>query len=159
MTNRPFQDPLIIQRILRGMRRVAIVGVSANEVRPSYFVAYYLKRMGFDIVPVNPRYKEVLGLPCYPDLGAIPEPPEVVDVFRRPGEVGGILDEAIAVGAKALWLQFGVVNEEEGRRAQEAGLSVVMDRCMKIEHGRYKGSLQWAGMRTGVITARRSRGI
>lgn len=138
------------------MRRVAVVGVSANEVRPSYFVAYYLQRMGFEIIPVNPRYEEVLGKPCYPSLADIPEPPEVVDVFRRAEEVGEIVDEAIAVGAKALWLQFGVINEKEAIRAQKSGLAVIMDRCMKIEHGRYKGSLQWAGMRTGVITARRS---
>ncbi len=151
-----FQDPHTIQRILRRMRRVAIVGASANEVRPSFFVAYYLKRMGYDLTPVNPRYEEILGLPCYPSLSAIPNPPEVVDVFRRPEEVGEIVDEAIAIGAKALWLQFGVINEKEARRAGEAGLAVVMDRCMKIEHGRYHGGLQWAGMRTGVITAKRT---
>ncbi len=138
------------------MRRVAIVGASANEVRPSFFVAYYLKRMGYDLTPVNPRYEEILGLPCYPSLSAIPNPPEVVDVFRRPEEVGEIVDEAVAIGAKALWLQFGVINEKEARRAGEAGLAVVMDRCMKIEHGRYHGGLQWAGMRTGVITAKRT---
>ncbi len=151
-----FQDPRTIQRILRDMRRVAVVGVSANESRPSYFVAYYLKRMGFDVIPVNPRYEEVLGLPCYPSLAALPEAPEVVDVFRRPEDVGEIVDGAITAGAKALWLQFDVVNETEATRASESGMDVVMDRCMKIEHGRYKGSLQWAGMRTGVITARRS---
>jgi predicted CoA-binding protein len=111
--------------------------------------------MGFDIIPVNPRYEEVLGEPCYPSLADIPEPPEVVDVFRRPEDVGEIVDQAIAIGVKALWLQFGVINEQQALRAQNAGLAVIMDRCMKIEHGRYKGSLQWAGMRTGVITARR----
>lgn len=151
-----FQDSHTIQRILRRMRRVAIVGASANEVRPSFFVAYYLKRMGYDLTPVNPQYEEILGLPCYPSLSAIPNPPEVVDVFRRPEEVGEIVDEAVAIGAKALWLQFGVINEKEARRAEEAGLAVVMDRCMKIEHGRYHGGLQWAGMRTGVITAKRT---
>lgn len=155
LINISFQDPQTIRRILSQMRRIAMVGISANEARPSYFVGYYLKRMGFDLIPVNPRYEEVLGIPCYPNLSAIPEPPEVVDVFRRPDDVGGIVDEAISVGAKAVWLQFGVVNRKEALRAQNAGLSVVMDRCMKIEHGRYKGSLQWAGMRTGVITARR----
>jgi predicted CoA-binding protein len=150
-----FQDPHTIQRILRSMRRVAMVGASANEIRPSYFVAYYLQRMGYELIPVNPRYGEILGVPCYPSLSAIPAPPEVVDVFRRPEEIGEIVDEAIAIGAKALWLQFGVINEKEARKAQEAGLAVVMDRCMKIEHGRYHGGLQWAGMRTGVISARR----
>jgi predicted CoA-binding protein len=132
-----------------------MVGASANKIRPSYFVAYYLQRMGYELIPVNPRYGEILGVPCYPSLSAIPAPPEVVDVFRRPEEIGEIVDEAIAIGAKALWLQFGVINEKEARKAQEAGLAVVMDRCMKIEHGRYHGGLQWAGMRTGVISARR----
>ncbi len=155
MAQRPFQDPNTIRRILRQMRRVAMVGLSGNEIRPSYYVAYYLKRMGYEIIPVNPRYPEILGLPCYSSLSAIPQPPEVVDVFRRPDEVSGVVDEAIAVGAKALWLQFGVINEKEARRAQEAGLDVVMDRCMKIEHGRWRGSLQWAGIRTGVITSRK----
>lgn len=151
-----FQDPRTIRRILRTMRRVAMVGASANETRPSYFVAYYLKRMGYDLIPVNPRYDNILGLPCYPSLSAISEPPEIVNVFRRPEEVGEIVDEAIAKGAKALWLQFGVINEKEALKAQKAGLEVVMDRCMKIEHGRYHGGLQCAGMRTGVITAKRT---
>ncbi len=133
-----------------------MVGASANEARPSYFVAYYLQRMGYELIPVNPRYEEILGRPCHPDLSAIPHPPEIVNVFRRPEEVGEIVDEAIAIGAQAIWLQFGVVNEKEARKAQEAGLAVVMDRCMKIEHGRYYGGLQWTGMRTGVITARRT---
>ena len=133
-----------------------MVGASVNEIRPSYFVAYYLQRMGYELIPVNPRYGEILGVPCYPSLSAIPAPPEVVDVFRRPEEVGDIVDEAIAVGAKALWLQFGVINEKEARKAQEAGLAVVMNRCMKIEHVRYHGGLQWAGMRTGVIDAKRT---
>ena len=155
MTNPSLQDTSTIQQILKKMHRVALVGVSANEVRPSFFVAYYLQRMGFDIIPVNPRYEEVLGEPCYPSLADIPEPPEVVDVFRRPEDVGEIVDQAIAIGVKALWLQFGVINEQQALRAQNAGLAAIMDRCMKIEHGRYKGSLQWAGMRTGVITARR----
>ena len=132
-----------------------MVGASANEIRPSYFVAYYLQRMGYELIPVNPRYGEILGVRCYPSLSAIPAPPEVVDVFRRPEQIGEIVDEAIAIGAKALWLQFGVINEKEARKAQEAGLAVVMDRCMKIEHGRYHGGLQWAGMRTGVISAKR----
>lgn len=155
MVDRRFQDPQTIRKILRRYRRVAMVGLSGNEVRPSYFVGYYLKRMGLEIIPVNPRYEEVLGLRCYPDLASLPQAPEVVDVFRRPEEVGEVVDQALAAGAKALWLQFGVINEKEAARAQEAGLDVVMDRCMKIEHGRWRGSLQWAGIRTGVITARR----
>lgn len=152
----PFQDPRTIQRILRRMRRIAMVGVSANQARPSHFVAYYLKRMGYDLLPVNPRYSEILGLPCYPSLRSLPQPPEVVNVFRRSEEVETIVDEAISIGAQAIWLQFGVINEKGARKANEAGLAVVMDRCMKIEHGRYYGGLQWAGMRTGVITSRRT---
>ena len=155
MAGNPFQDPRVIRKILGRMRRVAMVGLSGNTIRPSYFVGYYLKRMGLEVIPVNPRYGEILELACYPNLAAIPEPPEVVDVFRKPEEIGEVVDEAIAVGAKALWLQFGVINEKEAKRAQEAGLDVVMDRCMKIEHGRWRGSLQWAGIRTGVITSRR----
>ncbi len=155
MTLKEFQDPHTIRRILSRMRRVAMVGLSGNEARPSYFVGYYLGRLGFDVVPVNPGYEEILGRKCYPDLLSIPEPPEVVDVFRRPEEVGEVVDQAIQVGAKALWLQFGVVNEAEARRAREAGLAVVMDRCMKIENGRWRGGLQMAGMNTGVISARR----
>ena len=155
MTGNPFQDPRVIRKILGRMRRVAMVGLSGNSIRPSYFVGYYLKRMGFEVIPVNPRYEEILDLRCYPSLSAIPVPPEVVDVFRKPEEISAVVDEAIAVGAKALWLQFGVINVAEAQRARDAGIDVVMDRCMKIEHGRWRGSLQWAGIRTGVITARK----
>ncbi|MDP7387156.1 MAG: CoA-binding protein, partial [Nitrospinota bacterium] len=131
------------------------VGLSANPMRPSYFVGYYLQRMGFDVFPVNPRYEEILGVKCYPALASLPEAPEVVDVFRRPEDVPRIAEEALSAGAKALWLQFGVVNEDAARRAREAGLLVVMDRCMKIEHGRYNGGLHWAGINSGVISSRR----
>ncbi len=151
-----YQNPRTIRRILRNSRRVAMVGLSANESRPSYFVGYYLQRMGYEIIPVNPRYERILGQKSYPDVASIPEAPDVVDVFRRPDEIAEVVDEAITVGAKSLWLQFEVVNEAEAARAQEAGLLVVMDRCMKIEHGRLRGGLHTAGMRTGVITTRRS---
>ncbi len=156
MTGFPeYQNPRTIRRILRNHRRVAMVGLSANESRPSYFVGYYLQRMGYDVIPVNPRYEQILGQKSYPDVASIPDPPEVVDVFRRPDEISEVVDEAIAVGAKSLWLQFEVVNEAEAARAQNAGLLVVMDKCMKIEHGRLRGGLHTAGMRTGVITTRR----
>lgn len=151
-----YQNPCAIRHILRNHRRVAMAGLSANEARPSYFVGYYLQRMGFQIIPVNPRYERILGEKSYPDVESIPEPPDMVDVFRRPEEISGVVDEAIAVGAKSLWLQFGVVNEAEARRAKARGLLVVMDRCMKIEHGRLRGGLHSAGMSTGVITTRRS---
>ena len=151
-----YQNPRTIRRILRNSRRVAMVGLSANESRPSYFVGYYLQRMGYEIIPVNPRYEQILGQKSYPDVASIPRAPDVVDVFRRPDEIAEVVDEAITVGAKSLWLQFEVVNEAEAARAQDAGLLVVMDRCMKIEHGRLKGGLHTAGMRTGVITTRRN---
>lgn len=151
-----YQDPRAIRHILRNHRRVAMVGLSANEARPSYFVGYYLQRMGFQVIPVNPRYERILGEKSYPDLEAMPDPPDVVDVFRRPDEISEAVDEAIAVGAKSIWMQFGVVNEAEAARARSGGLLVVMDRCMKIEHGRLRGGLRSAGMRTGVITTRRS---
>ncbi len=151
-----YQNPHAIWRILRNHRRVAMVGLSANEARPSYFVGYYLQRMGYEVIPVNPRYERILGRKSYPDVRSIPEPPDVVNVFRRPEEVRDVVDEAMEAGAKAIWLQFGVVNEAEARRAKAGGLLVVMDRCMKIEHGRLRGGLHSAGMRTGVITARRN---
>ena len=151
-----YQNSHTIRHILRNHRRVAMVGLSANESRPSFFVGYYLQRMGFEVIPVNPRYEQILGQKSYPDVVSIPEPPDVVDVFRRPDEISEVVDEAMTVGAKSLWLQFDVVNETEAARAQEAGLLVVMDKCMKIEHGRLRGGLHTAGMRTGVITTRRS---
>jgi predicted CoA-binding protein len=116
------------------MKRIAVVGLSSDPSRPSYDVARYLQRQGYSIIPVNPKETEVLGEKSYPTLSDIPEPPDVVDVFRRPEYVGEIVDEAVKVGAKAVWLQLGVINEEAARKAREAGLLVVMDRCMKIEH-------------------------
>ena len=156
MDFREYRNPRAIRHILRNHRRVAMAGLSANEARPNYFVGCYLQRMGFQLIPVNPRYERILGEKSYPDLESIPEPPDVVDVFRRPDEISGVVDEAIAVGAKSLWLQFGVVNEAEARRAKARGLLVVMDRCMKIEHGRLRGGLHSAGMSADVITTRRS---
>lgn len=150
----PYQDPAVIRRILRQARRIAMIGLSANEMRPSAFVAYYMKKSGYEIIPVNPRYEEIKGKTCYPDLLSLPEPPDVVNVFRRPEEVDAIADQAIAAGAKALWLQLGVINERAARRAKEAGLDVVMGLCIKIEHGRIRGNLQYAGIHTGIISAR-----
>jgi predicted CoA-binding protein len=128
-----FAEPADIDAILK-MKRIAVVGLSSNPSRPSYDVARYLQRQGFTIIPVNPTETEVLGEKSYPSLSALPEPPEVVDVFRRPEHVAAVVDEAIEVGAKALWLQLGVIDEEAARKAREAGMIVVMDRCMKVEH-------------------------
>jgi predicted CoA-binding protein len=141
--------------ILERYRRIAMVGLSSNQFRPSHFAAIYLISEGYDIIPVNPREKEVLGRKCYPDLKSIPGPIEVVDIFRESAAVPAIVEEAIAVGAKVIWMQLGVINDAAAKRAREAGLEVVMDRCMKIEHARYFGGLSTAGLNTGVVTARR----
>jgi predicted CoA-binding protein len=144
-----------LRGILRTCRRVAIVGLSAEWHRPSYFVAKYLQQHGYRVVPVNPRYETILGERCYARLEDIPEPVDMVDVFRRTADVGPIADSAIAIGAKCLWQQIGVTNEAAAARARAAGLDVVMDRCVKIEHARLFGGLNWAGVNTGVISARR----
>ena len=142
-------------RILTQYKRVAMVGLSANPFRPSHFVAIYLISKGFDVIPVNPREKEILGRPCYPSLKDIPGPVDIVDVFRDPSAVPAIVEESIAIGAKVLWLQLGVIHEAAAERAVNAGLTVVMDRCMKIEHGRLFGGLQTIGLNTGIISSRR----
>lgn len=139
--------------ILRRYRRVAIVGLSANPMRPSHFVAIYLANRGYDIIPVNPREDDILGRRCYPSLRAIDGPVEVVDIFRAPKYVPSIVEEAIEVGAKVIWMQFGVIHEEAARRAIGAGLDVVMDRCMKVEHARFDGGLTSMGLHTGVVSA------
>jgi predicted CoA-binding protein len=142
-------------RILERYRHIGMVGLSSNQFRPSHFAAIYLISEGYDVIPVNPREKEILGRKCYPDLKSIPGPVEVVDIFRESAAVPAIVEEAIAVGAKVIWMQLGVINDAAAKRAREAGLEVVMDRCMKIEHARYFGGLSTAGLNTGVVTARR----
>ena len=141
--------------VLSKYRRIAMVGLSANQFRPSYFAALYLLAEGYDVIPVNPREKSILGRLCYPSLSAIPGPVEVVDIFRDPSAVLGIVEEAIAVGAKAIWMQLGVIHEEAAQRARDAGLEVVMDRCMKIEHARFFGGLNAVGLNTGVVSSKR----
>jgi len=127
---------LDIEGVLDGLTTVAVVGISADPSRPSNEVASYLIRQGFKVSLVNPRIETVFELPCYPDLKSIPEPVEVVDVFRRSAEAGAVVDEAIAIGAKAVWLQEGVIDEAAAARARGAGLLVVMDRCILKEHAR-----------------------
>ena len=150
-----YQDVAVIRRILSTARTIAIVGLSGNVLRPSNFVGFYMQRHGYRIVPVNPREQEILGGTCYPSLKDVPFKVDVVDVFRAPAAVPGIAQEAVEIGAKALWLQFGVISYEGARIAREGGLDVVMDRCMKVEHARHMGRMHWLGFNTGVLTARR----
>jgi predicted CoA-binding protein len=145
-----------LRRILRNSRTLAVVGLSAQWHRPSYFAAKYMRDHGYRIFPVNPRYDEVLGQRCYPDLRSVPEPIDIVDCFRKAEEIPAIADAAVAVGAKVLWMQLGIVNDEAAQRASAAGLDVVMNRCVKIEHARILGGLNWAGVNTGMISAKRA---
>jgi predicted CoA-binding protein len=154
-----YQDPRVILSTLRSARTVAIVGLSKDPLRPSNFIGFYLKRHGYTIVPVNPKETEILGEKSYASLKDIPYPVDVVDVFRRPDAVPAIAREAVAIGAKALWLQFGVISPEGARIAEEGGLKVIMDRCMKVEHARHLGRMHWLGFNTGRITAVRERVI
>ena len=150
-----YQDPEVIQRLLHNSRTVAIVGLSSNHLRASNFVGSYAARHGYKVIPVNPREEEVLGNKSYPSLSAVPEPVDVVDVFRAPAAVPGIAEEAVAIGASALWLQFGVLSFEGADIAVKGGLDVVMDRCFKIEHARYIGRMHVLGFNTDVVSARR----
>jgi len=149
------EDINTLRRILKENRTIAVVGLSANWWRPSYFAAKYLQEHGYRIVPVNPQYQEVLGETAYKSLRAIPFKIDVVDCFRKSEEIPALAADAIAIGAKVLWLQLGVVNEAAAEAARKAGLEVVMDRCMKIEHGRLFGGLNWCGVNTKVISAKR----
>jgi predicted CoA-binding protein len=151
-----YQDPLVIQRVIHTASSIAIVGLSNNELRASYFVGYYLKRHGYRVIPVNPRETEILGETCYASLLDIPEPVDVVNVFRAPDALPGIAREASTIRADALWCQFGVINEEGARLAEDGGLTVIMDRCLKIEHARYAGRMHWLGFNTQRITSVRA---
>lgn len=152
---KPYQDAAVIQRLVAGARTIAMVGLSANPLRPSNFVGFYLLRHGFRVIPVNPREREVLGQRSVASLAQIDVPVDIVDVFREPSVVPQIAADAAAIGARALWLQFGVVHEAGAAQARAAGLDVVMDLCLKIEHARYLGRMHWLGFDTGVISARR----
>ena len=148
-----FGDPLVIQRVLHGAKTIAVVGLSGNELRASNFVGYYLKRHGFRVIPVNPREPEILGERSYASLSDVPEPIDIVDVFRAPDALPAIAREAVAVKAGTLWCQFGVINEEGTAIAADAGLAVVVDKCLKIEHARYVGRMHWLGFNTQRITS------
>ena len=144
-----------LRGILARSRVIAIVGLSANWYRPSYFAAKYMQEHGYRIVPVNPNYAEVLGEKCYPDVASIAGDVDIVDCFRKADEMPALAREAVAKGAKVLWMQLGIRNAEAARIASDAGLAVVQDRCVKIEHARIMGGLNWAGVNTGVISAKR----
>ncbi len=149
------EDIPTLRRILQACKTVAVVGLSAEWHRPSNFVAKYLQAHGYRVIPVNPRYDSILGERCYARLEDIPEPVDMVDVFRRPADVPPIAASAVAIGARCLWQQLGVANREADAMARAAGLDSVMDRCVKIEHARLFGGLHWVGVDTQVISARR----
>jgi uncharacterized protein len=148
-----YQDPITIQRVLLTAETVAIVGLSSKELRPSFFVGYYLKRHGYRVIPVNPRETEILGEQSYASLLDVPEPVDIVVVFREPAALPAIATDAFEIGAGTLWCQFGVINEEGARIAEAVGLNVVMDRCAKVEHARYVGRMHWLGFNTQRITS------
>ena len=146
-----------LRRILSENRVIAVVGLSADWFRPSYFAAKYMQEHGYTVIPVNPKYPEILGEKCYKSLRDIQEPVDMVDVFRKTQDVPPIAEDAIAIGAKVLWQQLGVRNEAAAAKARAAGLEAVLDRCVKIEHGRLFGGLNWIGVNTKVISAKRPR--
>jgi len=146
-----------LRRILSQNRVIAVVGLSADWFRPSYFAAKYMQEHGYTIVPVNPRYARILGQKCYPSLRDIPGKVDIVDCFRKTVDIMPICDDAIAIGAKVLWQQLGVKNHDAAAKARAAGLEAIVDRCVKIEHGRLFGGLNWVGVNTRVISAKRPR--
>jgi uncharacterized protein len=148
-----YQDALVIQRVLLGAHTIAIVGLSGNPLRASNFVGFYLRRHGYRVIPVNPREREVFGEKSYESLRDIPDKIDIVNVFRAPEALPDIARDAVAIGAGALWCQFGVINEEGARIAVDGGLTVVMDRCIKVEHARYVGRMHWLGFNTERITS------
>jgi predicted CoA-binding protein len=152
-----------LRRILATHKVIAVVGLSADWFRPSYFAAKYMLEHGYTVIPVNPRYDVILGQRCYKSLREIPVKVDIVDCFRKTADIVPIIvpiaEEAIAIGAKVLWQQLGVTNAEAAAKAEAAGLETVMDRCVKIEHARLFGGLNWAGVNTKVISAKRSKYI
>jgi len=148
-----------LRRILTRSHTIAVVGLSANWYRPSFFAAKYMRDHGYRIIPVNPAYEEVMGERCFPDLRTAREITataiDIVDCFRKSADIPPIAHDAVAIGAKVLWMQLGIRNDEAAKVALDAGLEVVMNRCVKIEHARLLGGLNWAGVNTGVISARR----
>ena len=159
MTAKRYQDRDVIRKVLHEARTIAVVGLSPNELRASNFVGFYLRRHGYHVIPVNPRADEVLGERSYPRLADIPEPVDIVNVFRAPDAVPEIAREAVEIGAKTLWLQFGVISPEGAEIAERGGLNVVMDRCLKVEHARWLGRMHWLGFNTHRVTSRRASAV
>jgi len=148
-----YQDPLTIQSVLLGAKTIAIVGLSGNPLRASNFVGFYMQRHGYRVIPVNPREPEILGERSFASLREVPVAVDIVDVFRAPAALPAIAAEAVAIGARCLWCQFTVINEEGARIAEQGGVTVVMDRCLKVEHARYVGRMHWLGLNTERITS------
>jgi len=148
-------DIISLRRILTAYKRVALVGLSADWWRPSFFAAKYLMEHGFEVTPVNPKYDEILGQKCYPDLKSIPTQIDVVDLFQKPERIPLFIDDAAEIGARVFWMQLGVINQPAAQKARGSGLEVVMDRCMKIEFARLFGGLNTIGVNTGIISAKR----
>jgi uncharacterized protein len=148
-----YQDPLTIQRVLLSAKAIAVVGLSGNVLRASHFVGFYLQRHGYRLFPVNPRESTILGERCYSSLEEVPDRVDIVNVFRAPSALPEIAAQAVAIGARCLWTQFNVVNEEGARIAEQSGLAVVMNRCIKVEHARYVGRMHWLGLNTNRITS------
>lgn len=151
-----YQNPDVIRHLLHFAQNIAIVGLSDKPQRASNFVGSYLKSEGFNVIPVNPMKEEILGEKSYPDLKSVPHKIDIVDIFRRPQDCVDIVKEAIEVGAKAVWMQLSIVNRDAAKLAVDNGLDVIMDRCVKMEHGRYNGNLHWVGMNTEIITAKKA---
>jgi predicted CoA-binding protein len=148
-----YQDPLIIQRVLLSARTIAVIGLSGNALRASHFVGFYLQRHGYRVIPVNPKESEILGERCYPSLHDVPDKVDIVNVFRAPSALPEIAAQVVAIGAGCMWTQFNVINMEGARIAAQAGVAVVMDRCIKVEHARYVGRMHWLGFNTDRITS------
>lgn len=147
----------MMRRILQEADTIAMIGLSSNPQKASQFVATYLQYQGYRIIPVHPKADTILGETAYPDLASIPEPVDVVDVFRPPHECPAYAEQAADIGADVFWMQLGIVSPEAAKIAEDRGLDVVMDRCFKMEHGRHNGGMHWVGMNTGIITAKRGR--
>jgi predicted CoA-binding protein len=154
-----YQDVTTIRRLLAETRTIAIVGLSGDPQKASQFVASYLQHVGYRIVPVNPRGGRILGEAVYPELSAIPCPVDLVVIFRPPAEASGFARQAVKIGARALWLQLRIVSVDAAELALAAGLDVVMDKCVKMEHGRFAGTLHWGGMNTEIVSARKARTV